>query len=198
MCREVKLIVDIICMREARGELQDIKNMNNGKNLIPIIPKNLDELSLIKNLSQPIIFNEYAYKCGFFGWCNICRKTANHYSIDFRLPVCFFNCRDIIFKEESKFKIIRNNLIKDYPDMFNYFCKILSDKESSKTLKIYILEILTEAFNNYALKYNFIFQLSQICLNANKAFSNLNSFVSVSLIQILSFKISYQFSHLIK
>ena len=157
VCREVKLIVDIICMREARGELQDIKNMNNGKNLIPIIPKNLDELSLIKNLSQPIIFNEYAYKCGFFGWCNICRKTANHYSIDFRLPVCFFNCRDILFKEESKFKIIRNNLIKDYPDMFNYFCKILSDKESSKTLKIYILEILTEAFNNYALKYNFIF-----------------------------------------
>ena len=70
VCREVKLIVDIICMRESRGELQKINNYNKAKILVPIIPKNVSEISLIKNLSKPKIFNEYSYSCGFFGWCN--------------------------------------------------------------------------------------------------------------------------------
>ena len=81
VCREVKYIVDTICLRQARGELQNIKNINNGKILIPIIPKDASEIPLIKNLFTPKISNEYAYHSGFFGWCNICRKTANHYSI---------------------------------------------------------------------------------------------------------------------
>ena len=139
VCREVKFIVDTICIREARGELQEIKNMNNGKNLIPIIPKNSDEINLIKKLTHLNIYNEYSYKCGFFGWCYVCRKTSNFYSMDLRLPVCFFNCKDILLKEESQYKKIRNNLVKDYPYMFNYFCKILTEqKETSKALKIYI------------------------------------------------------------
>ena len=159
VCREVKFIVDTICIREVRGELQEIKNMNNGKNLIPIIPKNSSEISLIKKISQPLIYNEYSYKCGFFGWCYVCRKTANYYSMDLRLPVCFFNCRDILLQENSQFPKIRNNLVKDYPNMFNYFCKFLSSKnETSKILKIYILDILTESFNNFVQKYNFIFR----------------------------------------
>ena len=158
VCREVKYIVDTICLRQARGELKNIKNINNGKSLIPIIPKDPSEIPLIKNLSKPPISNEYAYQSGFFGWCNICRKTANYYSINFRRPVCFFACRNILLNEQIQFQKLRSNLVKDYPDMFKYFFQILSDKTSSKTLKIFILEILNEAINNYANKYNFIFQ----------------------------------------
>ena len=158
VCREVKYIVDTICLRQARGELKNIKNINNGKSLIPIIPKDPSEIPLIKNLSKPKISNEYAYQSGFFGWCNICRKTANYYSINFRLPVCFFACRNILLNEQLQFQRLRNNLVKDYPDMFKYFFQILSDKTSIKALKIYILQILNEAINNYNNKYNFIFQ----------------------------------------
>ena len=90
VCREVKFIVDSICIREARGELHNIKNINNGKILLPIIPKDVSEISLMKNLYKPKIINEYSYQSGFFGWCNICRKPANYYSIKTRKPVCFF------------------------------------------------------------------------------------------------------------
>ena len=157
VCREVKLIVDIICMRESRGELKKINNSNKGKILEPIIPKNVSEISLIQNLSKPKINNEYSYSCGFFGWCNVCRKTANYYSIKLRIPICFFSCRNILLKEEIQFQKMRNNIIQDYPDMFKYFFQILSDKTSLKQLKIYILEIFTEAIHIYAINYNFIF-----------------------------------------
>ena len=157
VCREVKFIVDSICIREARGELHNIKNINNGKILLPIIPKDVSEISLMKNLYKPKIINEYSYQSGFFGWCNICRKPANYYSIKTRKPVCFFSCRNILIKEEKQFQKLRTNLIKDYPDMFKYFFQILSDKTSLKSLKIYILELFTEAIHNYSLKYNFIF-----------------------------------------
>ena len=158
VCREVKLIVDTICIREARGELINIKNINNGKSLIPIIPKDPSEINLIKNLYLPKISNEYSYPSGFFGWCIICRKTANYYSIKYRLPICFFHCRDILYKEDFQFQKLRSNLVKDYPDMFKYFFQILSDKTSLKSLKIYILETFMLSINNYANKYNFIFQ----------------------------------------
>ena len=157
VCREIKFIVDTICIREARGELHNIKNINNGKSLIPIIPKDPSEIYLMKSLSQPKIYNEYAYKSGFFGWCYICRKPANYYSINFRLPVCFFQCRNILLNEQIQFQKLRSNLITDYPEMFKYFFQILSDKKSLKPLKIYILEIFTEAIHSYAEKYNFIF-----------------------------------------
>ena len=157
VCREVKLIVDMICIREARGELQNIKNINNGKTLIPIIPKDPSEIQLMKELSKPKIFNEYAYQSGFFGWCNICRKTSNYYSINCRLPVCCYSCRNILLNEEIQFQKLRSNLVKDYPDMFKYFFQILSDKNSSKDIKIYLLDLFTKAINNFSTKYKFIF-----------------------------------------
>ena len=156
VCREVKFIVDIICMRESRGELKKINN-KKGKILPPIIPKNVSEISLIKNLNQPKIYNEYSYSCGFFGWCNVCRKTANYYSIKLRMPICFFSCRNILLKEEIQHQKMRNSILKDYPDMFKYFFQILSDKTSLKQLRIYILEIFTETIRIYAIHYNFIF-----------------------------------------
>ena len=157
VCREVKLIVDMICIREARGELQNIKNINNGKTLIPIIPKDPSEIQFMKELSKPKIFNEYAYQSGFFGWCNICRKTSNYYSINCRLPVCCYSCRNILLNEEIQFQKLRSNLVKDYPDMFKYFFQILSDKNSSKDIKIYLLDLFTKAINNFSTKYKFIF-----------------------------------------
>ena len=52
--------------------------------------------------------------------------------------------------------------------------------------------------NTYIDKNIFILELSQICLNAKIAFSNLISPPFPSSMQTLSFKISYQLSHRIK
>ena len=59
-------------------------------------------------------------------------------------------------------------------------------------------EVVDAIDRTYKDKYNFKFALAQICLNAKIAFSNLKSPPFPSSIQILSFKMSYQLSHLIK
>ena len=151
ICRQVKIMVDLICIRDARGELNNI-------NILPLIPKKDEDFTKIrkKDLSQPKIDNEYAYICGFFGWCNICRKESDHYCKDIRVPVCSYICKNILLNEEKQLEKIRNNLIKDCPDMFKFVCQILSNKSSTSMQKIFALEIISNILNNYGKKYKFI------------------------------------------
>ena len=157
ICRQVKILVDIICIREARGDLKFINNENNN-NILPLIPKRNEDFTniKIKVLQQPQILNEYAYPCGFFGWCNICRKESNHYCVDIRVPICTYICKDKLLKEESQLMKIRTNLIKDCSEMFKYFCQILSNKSSTVMQKIFSLEIIANIINNYGKKYKFL------------------------------------------
>ena len=39
------------------------------------------------------ILNEFNSKSGDFGWCIECRKTANFYCKDLRLPICSLVCK---------------------------------------------------------------------------------------------------------
>ena len=157
ICRQVKTLVDIICIRESQNQLKFINNQNSNA-ILPLIPKKNDDFSKIKikNLTKPEIVNEYSYHCGFFGWCYICRKESNHYSIDIRVPICTFVCKNLLLNEEQQLLRIRNNLIKDCPEMFKYFCQILSNKSSTVMQKIFALEIITNILNNYGNKYKFI------------------------------------------
>ena len=157
ICRQVKTMVDLICIREARGELKYINDENHNITL-SLIPKQNDDFTKIKkkDLSQPEIKNEYAYLCGFFGWCNICRKESDHYCIDIRVPICTYICKNILLNEEKQLQKIRNNLIKDCPEMFKFFCQILSNKLSTPMQKIFALEIISNILNNYGNKYRFI------------------------------------------
>ena len=157
ICRQVKTMVDLICIREARDELKNIKDENYNI-ILPLIPKEDEDFTKIKkkDLSQPEIFNEYAYLCGFFGWCYICRKESDHYCMDMRVPICTYLCKDILLNEEKQLQKIRNNLIKDCPEMFKFFCQILSNKLSTPMQKIFALEIIANILNNYGNKYKFI------------------------------------------
>ena len=157
ICRQVKTMVDLICIREARGELKIIKDENHNI-ILPLIPKEDEDFIKIKkkDLSQPEIVNEYAYICGFFGWCYICRKESDHYCMDTRVPICTYLCKNILLNEEKQLQKIRNNLIKDCPEMFKFFCHILSNKLSTPMQKIFALEIISNILNNYGNKYKFI------------------------------------------
>ena len=158
ICRQIKTIVDTICIMDSRGELKNINNNNYSKNnTLNLIPKNNEDFSKLRiKLYHPEIFNEYAYPCGFFGWCNICRKESNHYCLDIRLPICTYICKDILLNEEQQLLKLRNSLIKDCPEMFKYFFQILSNKTSTVMQKIFSLEIITNILNNYGNKYKFI------------------------------------------
>ena len=157
ICRQVKTLVDIICIREARGELKFINN-ENSNNILPLVPKKNDDFTKIKIkvLEQPKILNEYSYRCGFFGWCYICRKESNHYCLDIRVPICNYICKDKLLKEERQLLKIRTNLIKDCAEMFKYFCQILSNKSSTTMQKIFTLEIIGSILNNFDNKYKFL------------------------------------------
>jgi hypothetical protein len=49
----------------------------------------------VKSKKQPPIeiLNEQKIVCGKFGWCIVCRNSANLYCKDTRHPVCSFECK---------------------------------------------------------------------------------------------------------
>ena len=150
VCRTVKTIVDIICYRAAKGEL--------NRNIIPLIPKKESDFNkpIFRLIKSPEIYNEYSYPSGFFGWCNICRKTANHYSIEHRLPLCTFVCKNYLLLEEKQLINLKKNFVKDCPKMLKYFSQILSNKivnSSNKSVivsqKILALETILYILDNY-------------------------------------------------
>jgi len=54
--------------------------------LDPDDPKYQRAISILKTA----IANEQDYPAGLFGWCNKCRKTANFYCKDLRVPICSY------------------------------------------------------------------------------------------------------------
>ena len=178
VCRIVKNLVDTICYRAAKGELT--------KNIIPLIPRKETDFykNIFRTIDPPSIYNENLYTCGFFGWCNICRKTANHYCITYRLPVCSFVCKNYIALEEKQLLELNQNFVRDCPEMLKYFSLILSNKiiiSKNKyeiiLQKIYALEIISYIFDNYGkyiynqnkfikvIKENLIEALFKTCLS---------------------------------
>ena len=149
--RTVKTMVDTICYRASNGELH--------KNLISLVPKSETDFykSVFRKIKYPKIINENNNICGFFGWCNICRNTANHYCISLRLPICSFECKNHLLNEEKQLINLKDNYIIDCPLMLKYFSQILSNKIaiSNKTdevikQKIFSLEIISFIFENYS------------------------------------------------
>ena len=149
VCRTVKTIVDTICYRAAKAEISKI--------IIPLIPKRESDFSksIFRLIKPPEIYNEYSYKSGAFGWCNICRRTADHYSIDIRLPICTFHCKNFLFAEEKQLEVFQKFFEKDQPKILKYFAQILLTKTGSAKEKIMALEIINNIIEEYGF---FIFK----------------------------------------
>lgn len=54
--------------------------------------------------------NQKNDKNGKFGWCIVCRKAANYYCRNERVPVCSFQCKQLNLFQTRKSYIIQNNL----------------------------------------------------------------------------------------
>ena len=150
VCRTVKNIVDTISYRAAKRELT--------KNIIPLVPKKESDFykNIFRAIKPPEIYNEYAYLSGLFGWCYICRKTADHYCIEHRLPVCSYICKNYLSLEENQLLNLKQNFVRDCPKMIKFFSQILSNKVNISTNKsvitsqrIFSLGILSFIFDNY-------------------------------------------------
>ena len=151
VCRTMKTIVDNICYREANKQLT--------KYISPLIPRTNSDFfkPIYRSIKFPQIKNENNFMSGFFGWCNICRKTANYYSIDYRIPICSYYCKNYLLSEEIQLNNLKNNFVKDCPLIIKYFSQVLSNKIKISTdkyeivnQKIFSLEIISYIFDNYS------------------------------------------------
>jgi len=150
VCRTMKSMVDTICYRAAKGELV--------KNITPLIPRKEQDFfkPIFRSLKSPEIYNEYAYPSGLFGWCYICRKTSNHYCINHKMSVCSFVCKNYLANEENQLINLKQNFVKDCPNLVKFFSQILSNKinltknkSEIVSQKIFSLEIILYIFDNY-------------------------------------------------
>jgi hypothetical protein len=69
----------------------------------------LDErnLSLYSKTYKVNLINEKAATAGLFGWCYVCRGTADFYCKDSRLPVCGKKCKENLLQFLSKLYLTR-------------------------------------------------------------------------------------------
>ena len=160
ICRTVKNIVDTICYRFE--DKNYINNINNKIKIISLIPKKESDFKKInfRYLQNPKIFNEISLYSGYFGWCYICRKPACYYCIKFYLPVCSFQCKYLIQKEDDELNKFNNTLVKDCAKLFEFFCKILPDKNFFSHQKNTVFNLIEEMLTKFGkiLKHSIWFQ----------------------------------------
>ena len=157
ICRTVKNIVDTICFR-----FEEQNDKNKEIKIIPLIPKKESDFKKLefKSLKNPKICNEISLYSGYFGWCYICRKPAFYYCIKFYLPVCSFQCKYLIQREEDDLNKFNFTLVKDCAKMFEFFCKILPDKKFFFYQKNMIFNLIDEMLNKFGkiFKHSICFQ----------------------------------------
>ena len=156
ICRIGKQIVDSICLEDAKGNL----NKNKNYKVNSLIPKKESDfnLPLYRELTNIKILNECKYESGYFGWCYICRKKANYYCKDRKVPICSYKCKEIINNEEETILNYQNEIINldNCCEIFKFLSSILSKENNFQKVKKLSLEIIISIIenNNYLLSNN--------------------------------------------
>ena len=134
--RCVNNLVDDVCLfygkydnlkgkyEKAEGEKRkDYKTMLRNLPL-KAVPWNLEADSLsFRMLVKPDIRNESGENAGYFGWCIMCRSTANLYCKETRVPVCSVECKAFHLKELRK-------------DIFERICPLSTHRISQRASEI--------------------------------------------------------------
>lgn len=155
MSNSLKNVVDNVCLYDEK--MQIIKKKYNGIDNADQTKQDEfnKEISLIPLRSVPLTYetddvkykkimtvsieNEQNILSGKFGWCIVCRKSANVYCKDSRVPVCNADCKKKHLEElnivGSLFGVNHhhkeNQFLNDCLEVFKMFSK-LSSKDSVK------------------------------------------------------------------
>ena len=149
ICRIGKQMIDSICIEDAKGTLNKINNYKVNS----LVPKNNNDFSnpLYRRLSNIKILNECNFESGYFGWCYICRKKANLYCKERRVPLCSYKCKEILNQEEEKISNYQKGILynENCCEIFKYLSSILSNESNSQRKKKLSLELITLIIENY-------------------------------------------------
>ena len=128
ICRIGKQMIDSICIEDAKGTLNKINNYKVNS----LVPKNNNDFSnpLYRRLSNIKILNECNFESGYFGWCYICRKKANLYCKERRVPLCSYKCKEILNQEEEKISNYQKGILynENCCEIFKYLSSIFTIK----------------------------------------------------------------------
>ena len=124
--------------------------------------KNYPEFFQHLNLCNPHTKNEKGFSSGNYGWCYICRNTADFYCRNTRLPVCSLDCKLKIFQEDEEIfnYISGENLgeddiallyLNDTHNIFKSLCKLVntpidSNEFNNTKAKFISLELILNLF----------------------------------------------------
>ena len=147
--RILKQMVDSICLEDAKGTL----TIYNNYKVNSLIPKNENDftLPLYRKLSNLKIYNEYNNESGYFGWCYICRKKANYYCKDRKVPLCSFKCKEILNNEDETIFNFQKGLLynENCIEIFKFLSSILSNESYNLKLKKLSLELIISIIMNF-------------------------------------------------
>ena len=148
--RYTKILIDQICLNSEMKKNYDFY----------LIPKNEDDFKKpeFRFLNSFKTFNEKNIENGFFGWCYVCRKSANYYDRNLKLPICSYFCKEKLENEEEKLKIFfkKFSYNSNCANYFKFLCKILieDDKNNNNNDKKLSLELITFILENYSNNLN--------------------------------------------
>lgn len=88
--------IDIIKRQQEKANDAEKETLNTLLKTLSIkgVPLTLEADSMaFRNLIKPQIENELGKEAGYFGWCIMCRSSANLYCKETRVPVCSIDCK---------------------------------------------------------------------------------------------------------
>lgn len=141
-------------------ENEEADNENKINYIVDISKEKMNELPLessdrpnfisIKN-SENLPKNEKNLSAGIFGWCQMCRESANYYCKEKRSSICSVECKLKLVDQEEAYKkylgqaqqleSVEKAFHEDYPSIFENLTKKCFDKEFDKE-KLLFLELL--------------------------------------------------------
>ncbi|KAL4477738.1 hypothetical protein ABPG72_018912 [Tetrahymena utriculariae] len=151
---------------------------DNQTNIIPLlcVPPIYQETSDVYTQTiQVSVENENNQVSGKYGWCFICRKTANFYCRETRVAICCAECKqthikqieDIFQMQSNKMQIKKNQYLEDGIELFKILCNLskrdganLNSQMNPQSLrsKIISLEMLKVIIENTGIVFLSNFQ----------------------------------------
>ncbi|KAL4432129.1 hypothetical protein ABPG74_014383 [Tetrahymena malaccensis] len=151
---------------------------DNQTNIIPLLcvpPINQETTEVYTQTIQVSVENENNQVSGKYGWCFICRKTANFYCRETRVAICCPECKqkhvkeieDIFQMQSNRIQIKKNQYLEDGIELFKILCNLskrdganLNSQMNPQSLrsKIISLEMLKVIIENTGIVFLSNFQ----------------------------------------
>ena len=104
----IEHLVDDVCIQDAKVKFAKENNRDVGMiplRTVPLVQDINKQIYKKVNSIKVSLLNERDIENGTFGWCFVCRKKAELYCRDSRIPLCSAECKDKHQMELSKLYI---------------------------------------------------------------------------------------------